>query len=203
MLRKALLSLPPKETEKLLADLSARLHKEPSAECQADDVRDAVRKLKQAYESSRPLRRIDSPTVVSLKTVVEKAEKFAGRWDELPPELRRPGNLVRINGFILLPQQKDILLLGTSDPQAPALDLDDLIIAVRAVWKEHNTPACSLDPDPDDMAAGRAGPQRVRLLGVPRDSGFAKTMLDADYDMKRITSGAVRWMRLITSRSRN
>jgi Flp pilus assembly protein TadD len=190
VLRKALLSLPPKESEKILTDLSARLGKEESAERQADAVRAAVRKLKLAYKAGRPLRRIDNPTAVSLKALVEKAEKYAGRWDQLPADLRHPGDLVRVHGFVLLPEQKDILLLGTTDAKAPPMELDDLIVAVRTVWKDHAVPACSLDPDPDDMAAGKAGPQKVRVLGVPRDSSFAKTMLDADYDMKRITFGA-------------
>ncbi len=76
-------------------------------------------------------------------------------------------------------------------------------------------PGCSIDPDPkvlqqlrqvgrgagsgDDRrqavnreweAVGKQ-PQKVRVLGVPFDSRFAKVMVDADYFMKSLSNGSV------------
>src|SRR5207253_15180 len=118
--------------------------------------------------------------------LLEQAERHRDRWDALPAEVRTPGGLARVHGFFLSPSGDDLLLLGRRDALGPPLEIDDLIVAVRAVWKEGRAPTCSLDPDPEDIKANRAGPQKVRLIDVPRDCGFARTMLDADYAMKKV-----------------
>lgn len=81
----------------------------------------------------------------------------------------------------------------------------------------YSAPGCSIDPDPrvlgelndqsqriaaiSDADRKREGfdawqeigrqPQKVRVLGVPFDTRFAKIMVDADYYMKRLTNGSV------------
>ncbi len=75
-------------------------------------------------------------------------------------------------------------------------------------------PGCSIDPDPAVLrqldSLQRRGtskearqayiekwetigrqPQKVRVLGVPFDTHFAKVMVDADYYMKRLSNGSV------------
>lgn len=79
----------------------------------------------------------------------------------------------------------------------------------------YTPPGCSIDPDPKTIqqlqqvkfgrgnsqadrqaaaeeweAIGRQ-PQKVRVLGVPFDTHFAKVMVDADYYMKRLSNGSV------------
>ncbi len=120
--------------------------------------------------------------VVSLRNLVTAAEAYRGRWSELPEPLRHPGGLRRLRGFLVDRAADDLLLLGTVEGPGDPIDIDDLTVGLRAVWKEGQTPFCSLDPDPEDPA----GPQRARIGGVPKDSPFAKTMLDADYAMKRV-----------------
>jgi len=82
----------------------------------------------------------------------------------------------------------------------------------------YSDPGCSIDPDPRVLgrlrdlqsvpvdfssessmqaAADRwheigHQPQNVRVTGVPFDSRFAKTMVDADYYMKRLVNGSVK-----------
>jgi tetratricopeptide (TPR) repeat protein len=187
----ALRSKSAPETEKQLVKLAFRLEKEKDFEKRQALLEEFYRDTKVRLKADANLQTIDHLTAVSLKAVVEGAEKHKDHWDQLPAALRFPGKLTRIHGFVRVPDGQDILLLGTADQKAPPLELDDLIVAARSVWKERGVPTCSLDPDPDDMAAGRAGPQKVRLHGVPRDTGFAKTMLDADYEMKRIVFGTV------------
>lgn len=81
----------------------------------------------------------------------------------------------------------------------------------------YSDPGCSIDPDPrvlaqlrdvrfqdvdyskpDDYKAAAdrwravgSQPQKVRVVGVPFDSRFAKVMVDADYYMKRLVNGSV------------
>lgn len=81
----------------------------------------------------------------------------------------------------------------------------------------YSDPGCSIDPDPavltqlKRLAPGNSGqltpesmqahretwtaigrqPQKVRVMGVPFYSHFAKVMVDADYYMKRLVNGSV------------
>lgn len=87
----------------------------------------------------------------------------------------------------------------------------------RGRVRYYSDPGCSIDPDPrvlgqlreltsspldftnsDEVKARTAQwreigrqPQKVRVMGVPFDSNFAKVMVDADYYMKRLVNGSV------------
>lgn len=98
----------------------------------------------------------------------------------------------------------------------PPLRLDDLIVALRAV-QQGNEVGCSIDPRPENVAkfkkfqtANRGastaavarnrfarlakimGNQDVTIWGIPADSHFARTIVEADYLMKRISSGLMK-----------
>ncbi len=139
--------------------------------------------VKKRFLDMREMRTLDGLAVVSLKSLVAQAEKFKADWSHLPDELRNPGRIARIHGFAIAGD--DILILGRPDPSSEPLEIDDLIVGLRAVWKENETPLVSLDPDPANIE----GDPRVRIQGLPADSAFALTMLDADYAMKKIMAG--------------
>ncbi|MEQ1764214.1 MAG: tetratricopeptide repeat protein [Pyrinomonadaceae bacterium] len=125
--------------------------------------------------------------LVSLKALVAAAEPYASRWGDLPLALKRPGNLSRIVGFVNDVERNDLVLIGERGTPQASLSIDDLIVGFQAVLKFNATPLCSLDPDPADPE----GPQRSRIGGVPNDSGFALTMLEADHLMKKMAAGTV------------
>jgi len=128
---------------------------------------------------------IDNVVLVSLRSILEPATAFVSRWNDLPENLKHPGGITRIHGYLLSSEKDDVLLIGARNNGEPPIELDDLIVGISAVWKEGKVPFCSLDPDPEDVA----GPQKVRLDGIPTDSGFALKMLNADYTMKKIMFG--------------
>ncbi|MFO0934163.1 MAG: hypothetical protein U1E39_15870 [Planctomycetota bacterium] len=104
------------------------------------------------------------------------------------PAATTVGPLERLRG-IVVDASGDVVLLGERG-DAP-IDLDVLTVAARTIGRDGTFPYVSLDPDPDDFA----GPQRTRVGGLPdglRDTAFVKTMLEADYAMKRITLGVDR-----------
>ena len=147
-----------------------------------------IRRLKANFGASKQTRTAKDVRLVSLRELVTSAEAYASNWDELPPELLAPGGISRVVGFTLDSSSDDVLLIGEVVPGAPRLSIDDLVAAVRSVWKENATPFCSLDPDPENIG----GDQRVRVSGVPADSGFALAMLEADYLMKRMIADQVK-----------
>lgn len=103
-------------------------------------------------------------------------------------------------------------IVGTESGRPP-LELEDLLTALRTV-RSNNPVSCSIDIVPERLAALRKflqanssaasselvkrryhrmgeilGMQEVTVSGVPGDSHFARVLVEADYRMKRITSG--------------
>jgi hypothetical protein len=102
-------------------------------------------------------------------------------------------------------------VVGAASGQ-PVLLLDDLMAALRAAEQSNLSGiSCSIDPTPEGLqrlqqisgslsAANGArneasrmeqavGPQKITLTGVPASSHFARTMVAADFRMKRLGMG--------------
>ena len=109
----------------------------------------------------------------------------------MPDDAATVGRLKRVLGYMLDTATDDVVLIGVpgdKDDQ-PSLILDDLTNALQTAWVQDLKPGCSLDPDPNDPG----GKQKVRVFGVPKNSNFAKIMLDADYEMKKINMGLIKF----------
>lgn len=104
-------------------------------------------------------------------------------------------------------------MIGASSGR-PALLLEDLITALRATGLESGTIGCSIDPTPENMRnlqeflrqnstpalpaqvqqrfrmmANVLGNQAITVWGVPENSHFALSIVEADLRMKRISLG--------------
>jgi hypothetical protein len=103
----------------------------------------------------------------------------------------------------------DGIVVGKTTGQ-PVLLLDDLLVALRTAKPARGQAlTCSIDPTPegrrsfaaffskqrtinDRVIAGAEkamGPQVVTLTGVPQNSHFARVMVTADFQMKRLAMG--------------
>ncbi|HWA97093.1 MAG TPA: DUF1598 domain-containing protein, partial [Pirellulales bacterium] len=136
-----------------------------------------------------PVTVVKAPVLVSLRNLLEQARSFADsseHWQQLPTDLRYPGSIERVHGFVLDDQRSDVVLVGSpAASEQTRIDIDCLVVGLRAAWRDGTVPTVSLDP-----VHGRpAGPQYSRVENVPFDSVFARIMLEADYAMKRITFG--------------
>lgn len=174
------------ESAKLVEEFTRRLVAARSEPERTQAVASFAGEVKRRFLEVRgvcPLRDLVS---ISLKSLVARAERFKSDWSNLPGDLRHPGPITRIRGFAITGD--DILLIGSREPGAPVLEIDDLVVGMQSVWKENAIPVVSLDPDPADIE----GDPRVRIQGVPEDSAFALSMLEADYAMKKIMAGVDR-----------
>jgi tetratricopeptide (TPR) repeat protein len=100
---------------------------------------------------------------------------------------RTVGGLTRVRGFVQA-ASGELYLIGLQEAGRLPIPLDDLAVALRAVYADSLVPFISLDPD----ASNPAGPQRVRIGGLPpelRSTGYVRAMLEADYLMKKINLG--------------
>jgi len=139
--------------------------------------------IAQVLKASERLEKVSS---VSLKAICDAAAAYNKSWSLLPDALRHPGGLHRILGFVIDSKHDDLILIGSTEGPGEAIDLDDITIGFRAVWKAGLVPICSLEPVPGDFG----GPQRAIVAGVERNTHFARIMLDADYKLKTMLFSA-------------
>jgi len=141
------------------------------------------------FRRQGPATVVESPVLVSLGCLYKKVSSFASSpeaWQELPDDLRYPAAIERIHGFVLDHKNQDVFLVASpAKASENRIDIDALIVGLQCIWRDGVIPRVSLDPVPERPA----GPQYTRVEGVPLQTTFAKTMLDADYAMKRILFG--------------
>lgn len=140
-----------------------------------------------AFRSGTRVEIVEKPILISLRHLLSSvsAHLNGDAWSRLPEELRYPGSIERLHGYVLTPQGDDIVLVGrrAAHPRH-RLDIDTITIAIRQVWRDSKIMGVSLDPLPNDIS----GPQYSRVINTPEDSVVARIMLDADYAMKRIVN---------------
>jgi hypothetical protein len=113
-------------------------------------------------------------------------------------------------GFLVDPFGRAI---GNSTGRPP-LRLDDLIVALRALQRNRGNVGCSIDPVPENLAQLKAyiaqnssptskqnavarieqmrrilGMEDVRVFGVPSETHFGESLVEADLRMKRLSLG--------------
>jgi len=156
---------------------------------------------------------------ISLKVLQQKLKALHGT-NSRPTNLYYLCGINRILGYVVDEANQDIILIGKVDKKLPRLYLDDFVVALRNAWHKYtelkgntryySNPGCSIDPDPKvyqklhqvwkqtkdtDEAVKQwertcHSPQAVRVFGIPFNTRFARVMVKADYDMKRLVDGS-------------
>jgi tetratricopeptide (TPR) repeat protein len=141
------------------------------------------------FRQRGPVSVVELPVLLSLKRLHAAVRPYAKSvldWNSLPEDLRYPGSVERIHGFVLDDKSQDLILVcSMARHPSRRLDLDCLILGLRTAWRDGVVPTVSLDP-PSDR---KAGPNYSRVEGIPIDTTFARIMLEADYAMKQIAFG--------------
>lgn len=139
------------------------------------------------FRPKGPAAVVKRPVLISLRHLLDKAEpllRAPGDWQRLPDDIRFPGSIDRLHGFILVSGGDDLILVGDlADAATNRISLDLLIVGFQAVWKNDSEPAVSLDEPPGGAATFT---RYARVERIPFQSRFARIMLDADYAMKHI-----------------
>jgi hypothetical protein len=157
----------------------------------------------------------------------EEYRRLKQKGQDVPPEMFYLAGLQRIEYIFVYPESKDLVIAGPAEGFAPddlgravgvqsnrpAIRLDDLIVAFRAV-AAGDVIGCSIDPEPEQLAdlqrylkansgatsVARAqekyremaevlGLQTISVNGVPEDTHFAQALVEADIRMKLISIG--------------
>ncbi len=127
--------------------------------------------------------------------------------------------ITRLDGYVLDPDNHDIILWGAVEDDVPPLQFQDFAVALRSTHGRYAEigkdgirlimqPAISIDPIPNivrerqrsDLTklSGRqkftelcATDQTVRVEGMPRYTRVANVLVDADYRMKKVSQGLI------------
>lgn len=173
---------------------------------------------------------IESSTarVLSLKHLDQAVKKALDAGNSVPEALKNLAGLQRIDIVRIDPANHDILIVGPAEGFAPdgsgqiagittgrpPLQLDDLVVALRATMAGERDLGVSIDPTPENLAKLQSyvssntsvtstanaqqrlrnmgkilGNQVISLWGVPEESHFALALVEADLRMKRIALG--------------
>lgn len=164
---------------------------------------------------------------VSLKQLDQQLTELTTAGQEIPPELKYLAGLTRIDYVVVDRDHRDLALVGPAEGFAPdlqgrmrgvssgrpVLNLEDLLVAWRAVEAQRTSVGCSIDPTKEGIAAFNAftsqnqvatpnlvgklfdtmaaklGRHVITVNGVPKDTHFAVVLVEADLRMKRIALG--------------
>lgn len=164
---------------------------------------------------------------ISLVRLEKEYRRLQEQGEAVPPEMFYLAGLQRIDYIFVYPESRDIVIAGPAEGFAPddlgrtvgvkshrpAIRLDDLIVALRAVATVDFI-GCSIDPVPERIVdlqryikansgattvaraqakyqemANVLGLQTISVFGVPEDTHFAQSLVEADIRMKLISIG--------------
>ncbi len=180
-----------------------------------------------AKSTGRDWMRASECRKVSLNRLEAAWHEVRKSGKDVPTDMAQVAGLQRIDFLFVLPESQDLVIAGPAEgcvtdavgrmvgveSGRPSLRLEDFYVvwqALEGTW----TVGCSIDPDPDRLAALQRflaqnssgatveiiesrflrmpeilGLQNVRVEGVPADSRVGASLVEADWRMKRISLG--------------
>jgi len=151
---------------------------------------------------------------ISFKELTKKVKSDVDAGIPLSKDLAHFCGINRLYGYALDEKENDIILIGGRMEPSNDITMDDFVVSLRNAWLESMPPGCSIDPRPQEMDNLKNLMQKinkhpdefiqdrilskwkksaefesVRILGIPKNTSFAKAIVDADYIMKKISDG--------------
>jgi hypothetical protein len=193
----------------------------------ADDLRALLKSLPASTEPGTEVAAVSSLRKISLRRLEQELLARQGTADSLPAEVRYLAGLSAVKFVLFYPESGDVILAGPAEgwqvlpsgdvvgkkSNRPVLQLDDLVIALRYAFSEHDDGSflgCSIEPTEQGLKGHAAfvrrlagmdgsqipqvidgmqqamGPQDIHVYGVAPSSRFALETIAADYRLKRI-----------------
>lgn len=205
--------------------LRTQTFRDPGSQLTRERMKAAKAALGADLAKRSPLRKI------SLNRLEAQIRERLANGRQASDEMRYLAGMTRVQYVFFYPETNDIVLAGPAEPfvadmsgrvrgesGAPAMQLDDLIVALRTFFgpeaKQAPLISVSIDPTQEGLQnmqaflrqiGSRAVPAQtqfivnglresmglntVRLTGVPASSHFAQVLVEADYRMKLIGIG--------------
>jgi len=101
-------------------------------------------------------------------------------------ELRQLGGVTRLLGAVYIHQGHDVIIFGQAFEGEPALNLDDLVVALKAIFIHDASPLVSIDKTEHTRTTKK---QTVRFEGGIAATSFGQALLAADVILKKMGLG--------------
>jgi hypothetical protein len=108
--------------------------------------------------------------------------------DKVPDEVRNFAGITRPLGIVHDKANNEVILVGQVNGGEPAITLDDVAVALRAIFKYGQPPLVSIDRGPDTSATRK---QHVRFAGGIENTAFGESLLEADVVLKKLGLGSL------------
>ena len=96
--------------------------------------------------------------------------------------------ITRVVGMVHDPARRDLILVGQAGAAEDKMNLDDFVVALRALLVHNEWPAVSIDRVPDTITTGK---QVVRFQGKIAETSFGKQLLESDVALKQLALGTL------------
>ncbi|MDR1484411.1 MAG: DUF1598 domain-containing protein [Planctomycetaceae bacterium] len=170
------------------------------------DMRRTFEKIPEDLSQQVPIRK------VSLKKIDQAIYKAIDGDGFLPDTVRYLGGLTAVQYVVLVPEEKDILLVGPSEgwhvdaagyvigniTGRPILRLEDLVILFRTWYNKdaHTTITCSIDPTPDSIARMNAVKNKFSVPSAKNARAYAYELERANGNDVVVINGVERTSRI-------
>lgn len=114
---------------------------------------------------------------------LREAERRLTASGQRPAEVVQLGGITRLAGVVYDTRTGDLIIVGRVDRSAPPITLDDLVVAIRALWIHKAWPLVSIDKTPDTAATGK---QVVRFEGGIAHTHFGNDTVAGDVVLKKL-----------------
>ncbi|MBI3801678.1 MAG: hypothetical protein HY268_32515 [Deltaproteobacteria bacterium] len=96
------------------------------------------------------------------------------------------GGITHIVGMVYDAARQDVIIVGQASTTDDRISLDDVVIALRALFIHHTWPLVSIDKTAETETTGK---QTVRFQGGLAHSAFGRDLLGADVFLKKMALG--------------
>lgn len=94
-------------------------------------------------------------TAFSLKVAQQRIEKAGEGWRQKEPEVVSLGDINKVEGFVYDEKTGDPILVGDHEEGRAALTLDDLVVALRARFRDNEWSSLSTESGRGDEVVRR------------------------------------------------
>jgi hypothetical protein len=117
---------------------------------------------------------------------LREAERRHQKVGSSATEVLELGGITRIAGMVYEQRTRDLIVVGQINEGEARITLDDLVVALRALFVHQAWPLVSIDKTPETPQTGR---QTVRFEGGIANTAFGKALLEADIALKQLALG--------------
>ncbi len=137
---------------------------------------------------SAPLPDGSGPGTFIAYSLKEAQRRLSATGAAATGDVKSLGGITEMLGMVLDQDAGDLIVVGQTKRGGPPILLDDLVVAIRSVFKYGKSPLVSIERTDQTEKTGK---QRIYWEGGVENTQLGKDMLDADILLKNLALGKI------------